>query len=174
MNKLTKPVSAVLKRACITQNRMLPTLLTIQNQHRWFASSTGGNQNKKDEFLSQDESPHLYDPTYIPCEEQDFDVDPLDVRLRQPLPKESFLPRDEVLIRTIAILEGMERCKTDGITITENTHLANDLALDSLDQVEFGLAVEDEFDVEIPDEEADQIVTVGDCIDLIADHPHAR
>eukprot|EP00486_Rosalina_sp_Unknown_P010151 CAMPEP_0201586540 /NCGR_PEP_ID=MMETSP0190_2-20130828/133891_1 /ASSEMBLY_ACC=CAM_ASM_000263 /TAXON_ID=37353 /ORGANISM="Rosalina sp." /LENGTH=148 /DNA_ID=CAMNT_0048034743 /DNA_START=133 /DNA_END=579 /DNA_ORIENTATION=+ len=147
------------------------SILTI-NQNRWFAS--GGNQNKQDEFASQDESPHLYDPTYVPCEESDFDVDPLDVRLRQPLPKEAFLPRDEVLIRTIAILEGMERCKTDGITLTENTHLANDLALDSLDQVEFGLAVEDEFDVDIPDEEADQIVTVGDVVELIADHPWAR
>ncbi len=173
MNKLTKPVSTVLKRACITQNRMLP-LLTIshqQHQRRWFAS---GDHTKKEEFASQDAAPHLYDPQYVPCEESDFDVDPLDVRLRQPLPKECFLPRDEVLIRMIAVLEGMERCKTDNITITENTHLANDLGLDSLDQVEFGLAVEDEFDVEIPDEEADQIVTVGDAVELIADHPHAR
>eukprot|EP00490_Sorites_sp_Unknown_P015707 CAMPEP_0114661804 /NCGR_PEP_ID=MMETSP0191-20121206/23367_1 /TAXON_ID=126664 /ORGANISM="Sorites sp." /LENGTH=68 /DNA_ID=CAMNT_0001895699 /DNA_START=391 /DNA_END=597 /DNA_ORIENTATION=- len=68
----------------------------------------------------------------------------------------------------------MERAQTDGKTINENTHLYNDLGLDSLDQVEFGLACEDEFDVEIPDEEAEQIVTIGDAVDLISDHPHAK
>ena len=41
-------------------------------------------------------------------------------------------------------------------------------------KVEFGLALEDEFDIEIPDEEAEQIVTLGDAVELIADHPHAK
>ena len=127
-----------------------------------------------DKAASMDDNPHLYDPSYVPCEEKDFDVDPLDVRLRQPLPKESFLERDLVIKRMIAICEGMPRCKTENVTITENSHLQNDLGLDSLDQVEFGLALEDEFDIDIPDEEAEQIVTFGDAVELIADHPHAR
>merc|ERR1719336_2526152 len=113
-------------------SRMSPAM---SHSYRYFA-----DHSKDSEFKSQDENPHLYDPTYIPCEEADFDVDPLDIRLRQPLPKESFLPRDEVLKRMIAVLEGMDRAKTENVTITENSHLYNDIGLDSLDQVEFGLA----------------------------------
>mmetsp|Transcript_48857 Transcript_48857/g.78069 ORF Transcript_48857/g.78069 Transcript_48857/m.78069 type:complete len:172 (+) Transcript_48857:90-605(+) len=171
MNKLSKPVSNLLHRACVNSFRMTSrqSLSYINAQRRWFA-----DHSKKGEFSSQEESPHLYDPTYIPTEEKDFDVDPLDVRLRQPLPAECFLERDLVFKRVVAICEGMDRAKTDGVVLTENTHLANDLGLDSLDQVEFGLAVEDEFDVEIPDQEAEQIVTIGDVVEMVSDHPHAR
>jgi len=98
----------------------------------------------------------------------------MDVRLREPLPKEAFIPKEIVLERIIKLCQSMERAKTEGKSITEDTHLANDLGLDSLDQVEFGLALEDEFDIEIPDEEAEQIVTIGDAVELIADHPQAR
>jgi len=115
-----------------------------------------------------------WDPNYVPCTESDFDCDPMDVRLREPLPKEIFMPREMVLARVIKLCQSMKRANTDGKTITEDTHLANDLGLDSLDQVEFGLALEDEFDIEIPDEEAEQVVTVGDAVELIADHPHVR
>eukprot|EP00485_Elphidium_margaritaceum_P023956 CAMPEP_0202713654 /NCGR_PEP_ID=MMETSP1385-20130828/57440_1 /ASSEMBLY_ACC=CAM_ASM_000861 /TAXON_ID=933848 /ORGANISM="Elphidium margaritaceum" /LENGTH=145 /DNA_ID=CAMNT_0049374073 /DNA_START=178 /DNA_END=615 /DNA_ORIENTATION=- len=142
-----------------------------RTQFRLFSDDA---DKKKEEFESQDETPHLYDPTHIPCTEEDFDVDPLEVRLRHPYSKEVYLPRDQVLMRIIAILEGMSRASTDGKIVSEMTHLSNDLGLDSLDQVEFGLAVEDEFDIELPDEEAEQIVTVGDCVELVADHPHAR
>merc|ERR1719273_1228877 len=108
MNKWRKPASAVFNKGFKTLRLTPRTLPTLNHSHRYFAD------NKDSEFKSQDESPHLYDPTYIPTEEKDFDVDPLDVRLRQPLPKEVFLPRDEVLIRMIAICEGMDRCQTDG------------------------------------------------------------
>eukprot|EP01083_Nonionella_stella_P024188 66858_1 len=165
MNKLTKPISWMITRTCSNTMRMAPRMTF---NVRFFSDK------KETEFASQDDNPHLYDPAYVPCEESDFDVDPLDVRLRQPLPKEAFLPRDEVLKRMIAICEGMARCQSEGKSISENSHLQNDLGLDSLDQVEFGLAVEDEFDVEIPDDEAEQIVTIGDAVELIADHPWAR
>ena len=163
-------MSSILIAAHLNSIRMTSRMSpAMSHSYRYFA-----DHSKDSEFKSQDENPHLYDPTYIPCEEQDFDVDPLDVRLRQPLPKEVFLPRDEVMKRMVAICEGMDRCQTEGKIITEDSHLHNDLGLDSLDQVEFGLAVEDEFDVEIPDEDAEQIVTLGDAVELIADHPHAR
>lgn len=127
-----------------------------------------------DPSVNEDDNPYLWDPHYNPCDETDFDRDPQEVRLRQPLPKESFLPRDDVLKRVIALVEGMDRAKTSGVLLGDNTHLYNDLQLDSLDQVEFGLALEDEFDIEIPDEEAEQVVTIGDAVELIADHPQAR
>jgi acyl carrier protein len=46
----------------------------------------------------------------------------------------------------------------------------DDLGADSLDIVELVMAIEKEFDVEIPDEDAEEISTVQDAIDYIPDH----
>ena len=46
----------------------------------------------------------------------------------------------------------------------------NELGADSLDIVELVMAMEEEFDVEIPDEDAEKIQTVGDAIKYIAEH----
>lgn len=43
----------------------------------------------------------------------------------------------------------------------------DDLGADSLDQVELIMAFEDEFDIEIPDEDAEKIKTVNDAVDYI-------
>lgn len=51
--------------------------------------------------------------------------------------------------------------------ITEEAHFEEDLDVDSLGVVELLMALEDEFDVKIPDEEAESIVTVGQAIDLV-------
>lgn len=45
-----------------------------------------------------------------------------------------------------------------------------DLGADSLDQVELVMALEEEFGVEIPDEEAEKITTVGEAVKYIASH----
>jgi acyl carrier protein len=55
----------------------------------------------------------------------------------------------------------------DGDKITEDAHFEEDLDVDSLGVVELLMALEDEFDVKIPDEEAESIVTVGQAIDLV-------
>lgn len=49
----------------------------------------------------------------------------------------------------------------------------NDLGADSLDTVELVMALEEEFDIEIPDEEAEKIKTVGDAINYIKTHAKA-
>ncbi|MGC1246634.1 MAG: acyl carrier protein, partial [Spirulinaceae cyanobacterium] len=46
---------------------------------------------------------------------------------------------------------------------------ANDLGADSLDTVELVMALEEEFDIEIPDEAAEQIATVKNAVDYISD-----
>ena len=46
----------------------------------------------------------------------------------------------------------------------------DDLGADSLDIVELIMALEEEFDTEIPDGDAEKIVTVGDVVDYIKDH----
>jgi len=48
--------------------------------------------------------------------------------------------------------------------ITENSSFVDDLGADSLDIVELIMAFEEEFDIEIPDEDAEKIKTVGDAI----------
>ena len=52
-------------------------------------------------------------------------------------------------------------------TITLDTSLTEDLEADSLDAVELIMAVEEEFDIEIPDEKAAEIKTVQDIVDYI-------
>ena len=51
--------------------------------------------------------------------------------------------------------------------VTESTSFINDLGADSLDTVELVMELEDEFDLSIPDEEAEKIKTVGDAIRYI-------
>ncbi|MCI0498951.1 MAG: acyl carrier protein [Planctomycetales bacterium] len=53
--------------------------------------------------------------------------------------------------------------------ISRETSFINDLNADSLDTVELVMEFEDEFDMSIPDEEAEKIQTVGAAIDYIAD-----
>ena len=54
--------------------------------------------------------------------------------------------------------------------ITRETSFINDLGADSLDTVELIMEFEDAFDMNIPDEEAEKIRTVGDAIKYIEEH----
>ena len=51
--------------------------------------------------------------------------------------------------------------------ITPETHFVNDLGADSLDQVELVMELEEEFDINIPDDAAEKIQTVGQAIKFI-------
>ena len=54
--------------------------------------------------------------------------------------------------------------------VTPEAKFIEDLGADSLDQVELVMALEEEFHSEIPDEEAEKLVTVGDAIEFIEKH----
>jgi acyl carrier protein len=54
--------------------------------------------------------------------------------------------------------------------VTESTSFINDLGADSLDTVELVMEFEDEFDLNIPDEDAEKIQTVGDAVDYVIAH----
>lgn len=61
-----------------------------------------------------------------------------------------------------------EQLGVDAADITIETSF-DDLNADSLDVVELIMALEEEFDIEIPDEDAEKIKTVGDAVDYIKD-----
>jgi acyl carrier protein len=54
--------------------------------------------------------------------------------------------------------------------VTEDASFVEDLGADSLDTVELVMAFEEEFEIEIPDEDAEQLQTVGDAIRYLKEH----
>ncbi len=60
-----------------------------------------------------------------------------------------------------------EQLDIDESLITMESSFINDLEADSLALVQLMMALEEEFDIEIPDEEADEISTVGDAVNYI-------
>jgi acyl carrier protein len=63
-----------------------------------------------------------------------------------------------------------EQLSIDEEEITTESSFIDDLGADSLDIVELIMALETEFDLEIPDEDAEKISTVGDVVDYIKSH----
>ena len=64
----------------------------------------------------------------------------------------------------------IEKLGCDKDKVVESASFVNDLGADSLDVVEFVMEVEKEFNVEIPDEEAGKLQTVGDAVKYIEAH----
>jgi acyl carrier protein len=64
----------------------------------------------------------------------------------------------------------VEQLGVESDVVTMEASFIDDLDADSLDIVELIMALEEEFDMEIPDEEAEKISTVGDVIDYIKSH----
>jgi len=58
----------------------------------------------------------------------------------------------------------VDRLGVDESKITENSSFLDNLGLDSLDIIELIMAFEEEFNIEIPDKDAEKIKTVGDAI----------
>ena len=62
----------------------------------------------------------------------------------------------------------VEQLEVDEDAVKPEANFANDLGADSLDTVELVMALEEEFDIEIPDEAAEKITTVQACLDFIS------
>jgi acyl carrier protein len=60
-----------------------------------------------------------------------------------------------------------DKLDVDASKITPEASFTNDLGADSLDVVELVMALEEEFDVEIPDEEAEKLQTVQSVVDYV-------
>jgi len=64
----------------------------------------------------------------------------------------------------------VEQLGVDAEEVTLESKFIDDLGADSLDIVELIMALEEEFDMEIPDEDAEKISTVGDAVEYIKVH----
>ncbi|MBP5546172.1 MAG: acyl carrier protein [Bacteroidales bacterium] len=71
----------------------------------------------------------------------------------------------EIATRVVSIIT--DKLGVEESQVTPEASFTNDLGADSLDTVELIMELEKEFDLSIPDEEAEKIVTVGDAIAFI-------
>jgi len=78
------------------------------------------------------------------------------------------MEREELLKKVKAIVADKLNISED--QITENASFTQDLGANSLDTVELVMALEDEFGLNIPDDEAEKLNTVGKAIDYILEH----
>ena len=75
---------------------------------------------------------------------------------------------EEILEKVKAII--VEQLGVTDTSVTMEASFIDDLGADSLDIVELVMAIEEEFDIEIPDTDAEKVVTVGDVVDYIKEN----
>ena len=75
--------------------------------------------------------------------------------------EEIFEKVKEIIVEQLGVAE---------TAITPDASFIDDLGADSLDIVELIMALEEEFDLEIPDSDAEKVVTVGDVVEYIKDN----
>ncbi|KDO23364.1 hypothetical protein SPRG_11456 [Saprolegnia parasitica CBS 223.65] len=85
---------------------------------------------------------------------------------------QTFLDRNEVSERVLSVIKNFD--KVEAAKVQETAKFVEDLGLDSLDVVEVVMAMEEEFIIEIPDNEAERLLTPAQVIDYVAAHPMAK
>jgi len=75
------------------------------------------------------------------------------------------MTKDELLAKVKSVVA--EKLNVGEDQVTMDAKFVEDLGADSLDQVELIMALEDEFELKIPEEEAEKLVTVGSAVDYI-------
>jgi len=78
------------------------------------------------------------------------------------------MTQEEVFEKVKGII--VEQLGVAETAVTMDASFIDDLGADSLDIVELIMALEEEFDTEIPDSDAEKVVSVGDVVDYIKDH----
>lgn len=81
--------------------------------------------------------------------------------------------KKEITTRVIDVIKAFDKTAASS-EVTPQTYFHKDLGLDSLDTVELLVAIEEEFDIEIPDKVADELKSVGETVDYIASNPEAN
>ena len=78
------------------------------------------------------------------------------------------MEHEEILDKVKAVI--VEQLNVEEDDVIEDASFVDDLGADSLDIVELVMALEEEFGVSIPDEQAEKIKTVGDAVDFITEN----
>ena len=75
------------------------------------------------------------------------------------------MKKEEILTKVKAVVA--EKLNVGEDQVTPEAKFVEDLGADSLDQVELIMALEDEFELKIPEEEAEKLTTVGSAVDYV-------
>lgn len=78
------------------------------------------------------------------------------------------MTQEEIFEKVKGII--VEQLGVTEAAVTAEASFIDDLGADSLDIVELVMALEEEFDMEIPDTDAEKVVSVGDVVDYIKEH----
>merc|ERR1711920_77688 len=84
----------------------------------------------------------------------------------------TFLDKNEVTDRVLNVVKAFDKVDADKVVV--DAKFIQDLGLDSLDVVEVVMAMEEEFVIEIPDNEAESLLTPAQVVEFIASHPQAK
>lgn len=76
--------------------------------------------------------------------------------------------KDQIFDKVKAII--VDQLGVEEDEVTPEASFIEDLGADSLDIVELIMALEEEFEIEVPDEDAEKLSTVADAVDYIKDH----
>ena len=104
-------------------------------------------------------------------------VDPSKARTRAPTAAPLFFivqKHGSSLAARTARAAAASRTRARPPQVTPKAAFQSELGLDSLDTVEVVMAFEEEFSIEIPDSEADKILSVSDAIEYLSSHPSAK
>lgn len=77
------------------------------------------------------------------------------------------MDREEAFEKVVKILTPHVKDQAALASASDATNILDDLKVNSARLVDVVLAFEDEFDIEIPDEDVDSVNTIGDCVQLI-------
>jgi acyl carrier protein len=75
------------------------------------------------------------------------------------------MKKEEILTKVKAVVA--EKLNVGEDQVTEEAKFVEDLGADSLDQVELIMALEDEFELKIPEDEAEKLTTVGSAVEYV-------